>query len=100
MIDNIAFLKLEARLSVMPFEDFLDCLAYTHLKVDTHSFVLLWHPSMTNLCFVFCDTHGLILSTTLKVWKNAKVKSLGQQLSSSVQRLPSFGLITQTRKNA
>lgn len=42
MIDNIAFLKFEARLSVMPFEDFLDCLAYTDLKVDTHSFVLLW----------------------------------------------------------
>jgi hypothetical protein len=33
MVDNISFLKLEAILSTMPFEDFSDCLAYTHLKV-------------------------------------------------------------------
>lgn len=33
MMDNIGFPKLEAGLSSMPFEDFSDCLAYTHLKV-------------------------------------------------------------------
>jgi hypothetical protein len=33
MADNIGFQKLEAMLSTMSFEDFSDCLAYTHLKV-------------------------------------------------------------------
>jgi hypothetical protein len=33
MMDNVSFPKLEAGLSLMPFEDFLDCLAYTNLEV-------------------------------------------------------------------
>ena len=33
MVDNIGFPKLEIVLSTMPFEDFLDFLAYKHLKV-------------------------------------------------------------------
>jgi hypothetical protein len=33
MADNIGFPKLKATLSMMPFEDFSDSLAYTHLKV-------------------------------------------------------------------
>lgn len=39
MMDNVGFLKLEAGLSMMPFEDFSDCLAYTQLKVDIYSFL-------------------------------------------------------------
>jgi hypothetical protein len=38
MADNIGFLKLEAMLSTMPFEDFLDCLAYMHLNVISIGF--------------------------------------------------------------
>lgn len=33
MADNIGFPKPEAMLSTMSFEDFSDCLAYTHLMV-------------------------------------------------------------------
>jgi hypothetical protein len=33
MMDHVGFLKLEARLSLMPLEEFSDCLAYIHLKV-------------------------------------------------------------------
>jgi hypothetical protein len=33
MADNIGFPKLEAMLSMMPFDEFSYCLAYTHLKV-------------------------------------------------------------------
>ncbi|KAL5647141.1 hypothetical protein ACJX0J_041496, partial [Zea mays] len=32
MADNIGFPKLEAGLPLMPFDNFSDCLAYTHLK--------------------------------------------------------------------
>jgi hypothetical protein len=39
MEDNIGFLKLEAMLSTMSSKDFLDCLAYTHLKVTSINFV-------------------------------------------------------------
>lgn len=35
MMDNVGFSKLEVGLSVMPLEDFLECLVYMHLKVDT-----------------------------------------------------------------
>jgi hypothetical protein len=38
MMDNVGFPKLEVVLSMMPFEDFSDCLAYTHLKVDIYCF--------------------------------------------------------------
>lgn len=41
MADNIDFPKLEAMLSTMPFEDFSDCLAYTHLKVKFIVFLVL-----------------------------------------------------------
>lgn len=33
MADNVGFPKLEAILSTMSYEDFSDCLAYTHLEV-------------------------------------------------------------------
>jgi hypothetical protein len=35
MMDDVRFPKLEAGLSLMSFKEFLDCLAYTHLKVDS-----------------------------------------------------------------
>lgn len=38
MMDNIGYPKLEFGLSVMPFEDFSDCLAYTSLKVGIFCF--------------------------------------------------------------
>lgn len=38
MMDNIGFPKLEVGLSMVPFEDFSDCLAYTQLKVDIYCF--------------------------------------------------------------
>jgi hypothetical protein len=41
MADNICFPKVEVVLSTMPFEDFLDCLAYTHLKVQLMVLLLL-----------------------------------------------------------
>jgi hypothetical protein len=40
MADNIGFLKLEAMLPTMSFEDFSDYLAYTHLKVTFIGFTL------------------------------------------------------------
>jgi hypothetical protein len=54
MMDTIEFSKLEARLSVMPFEDFSNCLAYT--LEGRHTFVFLCcfsflNPLRTNLCF-------------------------------------------------
>lgn len=33
MADNIGFPKLEAMMSMTPFDEFSNCLAYTHLKV-------------------------------------------------------------------
>jgi hypothetical protein len=33
MADNIGFPKHEARISMMPFDEFSEFLAYTHLKV-------------------------------------------------------------------
>jgi hypothetical protein len=38
MADNIGFPKLEAMLSTMSFEDFSDCLDYTHLKIISIDF--------------------------------------------------------------
>lgn len=38
MMDNIGYPKLEFGLSVMPFEDFSNCLAYTSLKVGIFCF--------------------------------------------------------------
>ena len=38
MMDNIGYPKLEFGLSVMPFEDFSDCLAYTSFKVGIFCF--------------------------------------------------------------
>jgi hypothetical protein len=49
MMDHVGFLKLEARLSLMPFEEFSDCLAYIHLKVCY--FYLL-------CCFVFGESYA------------------------------------------
>jgi hypothetical protein len=40
MAANIGFMKLEAMLSTMSFEDFSNCLAYTHLKVTFIYFLL------------------------------------------------------------
>lgn len=54
MMDTIGFSKLKARLSVMSFEDFSNCLAYTlegrHTFVFLCGFSLL-NPLRTNLCF-------------------------------------------------
>jgi hypothetical protein len=56
MADNIGFLKLEAMLPTMSFEDFSDYLAYTHLKVTfigfTLNFGLAWYNNLV-VCFDF-----------------------------------------------
>jgi hypothetical protein len=55
MADNIGFPKLEAMLSTMSFEDFSDCLAYTHLKVISIGFNFKLRVRLIQNLVIFFD---------------------------------------------
>jgi hypothetical protein len=57
MVDNIGFPKLEAMLSIMSFEYFLDYLAYTHLMVTSIDFASKLRIRLLQNLFNFLISH-------------------------------------------